>query len=543
MTLIDPLTAPSDLGRIHELTIGDLREPAPVIFERSVHDQIAATVGSIPAESGGMLGGRRNSSTVEHFFRDDAGATTATTYYPDMAAVNRQLREQWNPAGVNLLGFIHSHPRGSASPSMHDRDYSRRIITAIPAMTRMLLPIVQSVGDGTPFALHSWSVDRDGARFDLRPTPYEVRDRGRAPDLGALPEFARVHDAYDLPAMAGSRIVAVGCGGSAQFLIDLARTGVGEFVLIDPDVVEAPNVGTQHVTRHDLGLPKVHALARRIVAVSPTARVLVVQASSDDLDDAAFTRLVASPLPGSTYVLPTATLLCAFTDTFAAQARIARLGLHLRVPVLSATVYREGRGAEITFAASGVTPACIRCAQSSRYRAYVQEGFVNDVTSHGTPLWATARLNSAKAPIALALLHRTSTVTTADHPATQRYGQLLDDVGDRNLVLISLDTDPLGSLGIPVFADAIAASPAMRTLDLTLWRRPTPDRPGGAAPTCPDCGGSGDFDALEGTFLDTRPMPDAWGEQRFPVAESSPVTTVAALRCRWWRRLVQRAGR
>ena len=512
------LTAIDD-ARVVEQSVEQLGQPAPMIFSPSAFEAMRHNIGTEPAETGGMLGGRRYSSVVEHFYLDHQGATTAATYYPDMTAVNSHLKEVWNPTGINLLGFVHSHPAGSISPSQADLAYSQRILTHIPSMGRMLLPIVQSMADAGSFGIRPWVVERNGSGYRSALAPLEVKSQRILKPLSELDEYARVAEAYDLNVMATSRVVAIGCGGSAQFLEDLARTGVGEFVLIDPDVIEAPNVGTQQVSIRDIGVAKVTALARRIIDVSPHARVLTVQASSDDLTDDMFARLINAPFPGSTYHLPSATLLCAFTDGFEAQARVNRLGLHFKVPVLAATVYWQGRGVELTFACADVTPACIRCALSSRYRQYLKEGYQNTVTSHGTPLWVTARLNSMKTPIALALLHQVSRVNDSAHPAALRAARLLDSCGSRNLVMVSLDSDVTASLGLPLFDRMASPDEGLVTNDLTLWRRPTPDDGKSGSSVCPDCGGTGDYDSLQGTFLDTRPMPLSFGDYRFPAPQ------------------------
>ena len=59
------------------------------------------------------------------------------------------------------------------------------------------------------------------------------------------PQFARVQTAYDVPLLAQSRVVVVGTGGARGLVEDLARTGIGEIGLIDPDVSSVENVGTQ----------------------------------------------------------------------------------------------------------------------------------------------------------------------------------------------------------------------------------------------------------------------------------------------------------
>jgi len=118
------------------------------------------------------------------------------------------------------------------------------------------------------------------------------------------------------------------------------------------------------------------------------------------LSDAQVERLATEPWNGAA---PVRTVICGLTDNFQAQARVNRLALKLGLPSLSAQVYREGRGAEVTFTFPGVTPACQRCILSSRYCHFLDHGQGNDVASHGTPIFATTRLNALKGFLLLAL--------------------------------------------------------------------------------------------------------------------------------------------
>jgi len=83
-----------------------------LVLTDQVHDQIARTIGDMPAEQGGMLGGRRRTGTVTHFAFDGSARCSFATYTPDRATLNQLLREEWNPQDVDLLGFAHSHPTG-----------------------------------------------------------------------------------------------------------------------------------------------------------------------------------------------------------------------------------------------------------------------------------------------------------------------------------------------------------------------------------------------------------------------------------------------
>jgi proteasome lid subunit RPN8/RPN11 len=474
---------------------------------REVYDEIAATVGSMKAEQGGALGWLEEDRVVRFFRFDGTARTTGATYSPDDTSLNRMFRKDWNPRGIRLAGFVHSHPRGYARPSAGDLDYAQRILARIPDLPYLVLPIVQTVPDTGTFTLVPFLAVRDGGTVTVRPVGMDILDGdildGR-PQENQLPDeaFDRVGNAYDLVRMARSRIVAVGAGGAASFLEDLGRCGVGEFVLIDPDVVSEANIATQQVYRKDIGRPKVTALAERLRDINPRARVEAVTASLGDLDDEAMRDLCVGPIEGS-QVPPAISLLCGLTDSFHAQARVNALALHLGLPSLCAQVYREGRGAEITFTYPGLTTACHRCILASRYRAYLAEGYHNQVTSHGTPIFATTRLNAAKGFITLALLHHRAGLPPGS--AANRFAGLAARIGNRNLVQIRMDPDLSDVLQIRTFDRVFGGADTGSLLfDETLWRPQEPESGGGDAKPCPDCGGTGDlWDAL-GTFTDTR---------------------------------------
>ena len=305
--------------------------------------------------------------------------------------------------------------------------------------------------------------------------------------------FARVQKAYDLERMAASRIIYVGAGGAASFIEELARAGVGEHILIDPDIVSEENLATQQTYRRDIGRPKVECIAERLQDINPGASVRTYPQLLDDLDDDAFEQLIRTPLSDGRP--PAITLLCGLTDNFYAQARVNRLALQFGLPSLCAQLYFEGRGAEITFTYPGVTPACHRCILSSRYDAFLHEGYTNTVTSDGTPIFATTRLNAIKGFVALALLHYGT-----DHP---RWGGLLTRIGKRNLLQVRMDPD----LALKTFEHVFEGADQSSILfDETVWRSQDQEGIDTGYPPCPDCGGTGDLRDVFGTIEDTRIM-------------------------------------
>jgi len=503
----------------------------------AVINDILNTIGKQRAETGGPLGGKDD--VVSHFHFDRNSRRTAVTYSPNIDEVNRMFKAEWNPGGIRLRGFVHSHPGGMATPSSGDCVYAREILRAIPDLPFLWLPIVSTIPETGRFALTPWLAVMDGSqcvvkRADLEviqsdvahktnpesgrhiiPCPTEVWSAGRdyltieigdkerrgvetafepsamKPDLGA---FERVRSAYDLGLMETSRVVGAGTGGAAEWYESMARAGVGQFVLIDHDTVGMTNLATQQTYRRDIGRSKVECIAERILDINPDAIVEPISRSLDALTDDDLRRLCKGPLKSHS---ATQTVLCGLTDNFFAQARINRLALTIGVPSLCAQVYREGRGAEITFTYPGVTPACHRCILSSRYRHFLNAGGDNEVTSHGTPIFSTSRLNALKGFICLALLHHNSS-----HP---RWGGMLSRVANRNLVQIRMDPDFADTLGIRVFDRVFATADRERLFfDEVVWLPQEPECERTGHQVCPDCGGTGDLRDAIGQIANTR---------------------------------------
>jgi proteasome lid subunit RPN8/RPN11 len=500
----------------------------------AVLKQIRHTIGALPPEHGGVLGGYPKSGVVTEFFFDRSARRTTATYSPDDQFLNRLFKKEWNPRGIRVMGFVHSHP-GLRQPSGGDISYSRRILDSIDDLDRLLIPIVISAAEGGRFEIHPFAVGRNREALDAVPLSmtvlddkgqrvvdweYEMGQRVRElpvpalgpavvevghgaavgrPDVGGAPvpeAFRRVTGAYDLELLKRSRVIYVGTGGAAGFIEDLARAGVGQHVLIDPDVVNETNLGTQQTYRRDLGRRKVEAIAERICDINPDSFILALGRTLDGIDDREFEFLAT----GRTNRWSVSqTLVCGLTDNFDAQARVNRLALQFRLPSLCAQVYKEGRGAEVTFTHPETTPACHRCALSSRYKAHVDGGYNNDVTSDGTPIFATTRLNALKGFIAMALLHHGTS-----HP---RWGGLLNRIGNRNLVQVRMDPDLATTIGLGLFDRVLGGVNGERVLfDETLWLPQQPDGSATGYPTCPDCGGTGNLKESAGTFHDTRAM-------------------------------------
>lgn len=469
----------------------------------AVHRQIMGAIGTKAPENGMPLGGDPADGIVRHVVFDDGAERSGSTYSPDHVRLNALLTDWWRPSGIRLLGFVHSHPGQFARPSGGDLHYAEAILKANPHLERLLMPIVTVTREPM---IHPFVVCRTAAGVTAVPATLEVLDEVLVPAGEKSPNvptvklpvlsprrireetFQRVVGAYDLGHLRHCRVVVVGVGGAAGFAEDLVRAGVYDFVLVDPDTVSASNLATQQVYRRDLGRPKVEAIADRLRDINPAVEVNALQADFTSFTEAEIEGLLGLDVARP----PIRTLLCGCTDDFFAQARVNRVGLQHGVPTLCAQVYAEGRGVELTFTYPGVTPACHRCVLRPRYDAYLKERYSNTVTSDGTPISSTARLNATKFVLAMSILHHGT--------SHARWGRMLERIGNRNLVQLRLDPD----LELPVFERVLAGDRERVFCDEAVWLPQQPEGPAVGRPACPDCGGTGDLRSAIGSLPDTR---------------------------------------
>jgi hypothetical protein len=94
-----------------------------------------------------MLGSGDGGKTIDHFYWDRRADTSRATYSPSVELINKKILPEWNEKGVRLVGFVHSHPKGSISPSGGDAVYAKNLLSALEE-ERFYLPIVQSGRDG-----------------------------------------------------------------------------------------------------------------------------------------------------------------------------------------------------------------------------------------------------------------------------------------------------------------------------------------------------------------------------------------------------------
>jgi proteasome lid subunit RPN8/RPN11 len=114
----------------------------PIRMSRRVHCRIMCSIGARPAETGGILLGPIGGNDITDFYFDAAACCTGSTYTPDHLTLRRMMKEVWMPSGIDMHGFVHSHPRSLARLSEGDMIYIRRLLDKNPDMSVFAAPIV-----------------------------------------------------------------------------------------------------------------------------------------------------------------------------------------------------------------------------------------------------------------------------------------------------------------------------------------------------------------------------------------------------------------
>ncbi|ELZ39673.1 ThiF family protein, putative [Halorubrum californiense DSM 19288] len=232
------------------------------------------------------------------------------------------------------------------------------------------------VGDGRDAPEPSADVDAEGPTVRIAPAP-EGSERSRetvdvdgttwrvdidetdGPSSGGNDSVAVVHgerDArkridglIDTDALADAHVTIVGLGTvGSTVAVELAKSGVGNFTLIDPDRLEIHNVVRHECGVDDLGRSKPRAVADRIRETNPlasiaTAAVDVTERPGELAEHVADTDLVA---------------VC--TDTEASKLVVNRECLAADVPAVYGGVYAGATGGDVIRVVPGETP-CYDC--------------------------------------------------------------------------------------------------------------------------------------------------------------------------------------
>ena len=165
----------SSIKQVHSSSDGILKSQLKednlrIVFSRDAFAEIESSVGSLKPETGGILLGFRTDYVVRRFIFDKKGSFSPSGYDPNVDYLNPFLKREWHENRYELIGFVHSHPRGVCRLSgdwgngYGDLGYLKRIFESINGLDKFLVPIVFSEFDGNPFQLIPFIAWKDSVK-------------------------------------------------------------------------------------------------------------------------------------------------------------------------------------------------------------------------------------------------------------------------------------------------------------------------------------------------------------------------------------------
>ena len=200
-------------------------------------------------------------------------------------------------------------------------------------------------------------VQRDGDQliFELNGTRCQGTPYSLEQDL-----FSRNTGLLETTRMRQAGAIVCGCGSVGSLAaLELARSGVGRFLLIDPELLAIENLCRHQCGLADVGRRKVEAVAERIHQINPRAEVEVQSLPIERLDPARIAAFVEGANPQQERG---ETLMLACADSRRADRQAARLAALLQLPFLSIGLWERAFAGEIFFSHPGEPMPCYGCA-------------------------------------------------------------------------------------------------------------------------------------------------------------------------------------
>jgi len=285
-------------------------------------------------------------------------------------------------------------------------------------------------------------------------------------------DYSRITNSIDINILGSSHMVVVGAGGSYSLIQALTRMGIGKLTVLDFDIVESKNIVRQGYNQADIGEHKVVALEASVKAINPLIDFTGITKNFLDMNDEELDAIFKD-----------ADMYLFLTDSFPAQAFGNILALRYQKPAIWSGWYQNSYTAELFFQVPQYTPACFRCATSSRYLMNLNKEF--KASSNGNTIFHSQLLDSLIGMMTMGILHRNTHHKDLD--AALLFESFLED-GICYYNFFQFKAHPLG--GNQLFDTAFGGLEKNTPLFNSYWQKVTPELiKTGYAYDCPDCKG------------------------------------------------------
>jgi molybdopterin/thiamine biosynthesis adenylyltransferase len=159
-------------------------------------------------------------------------------------------------------------------------------------------------------------------------------------------------DSECLDSLQNSTVTIFGCGtGGSYIALELARSGVSQFNLVDPDRMEIANLSRHEGGFKDLGRPKVSLVKERIIDIQQNAKVSCFFSDLFDCDtDNTLNTLFHE-----------SDLIIAATDKISIQLMINELAVNFKTPTIFGGCYENAIGGEVFAYVPEWNTPCLCC--------------------------------------------------------------------------------------------------------------------------------------------------------------------------------------
>ncbi len=162
--------------------------------------------------------------------------------------------------------------------------------------------------------------------------------------------FSRNTGILESSRLLGCCAIISGCGSvGSQLALDLARSGVGRFVLVDNDVLAYHNICRHQCGITDVGRWKVEALRDRILEIHPQARILTLNSTLQMVPPAVFQEWCDDR-----------SIIVGCADNREGDVYANQISCIARIPFLSIGLWERAFAGELFWSLPGSTP-CYYC--------------------------------------------------------------------------------------------------------------------------------------------------------------------------------------
>jgi molybdopterin/thiamine biosynthesis adenylyltransferase len=165
--------------------------------------------------------------------------------------------------------------------------------------------------------------------------------------------FSRNKGILESDVMTQKRVIVLGCGSVGSLVaLELARTGVKHFILVDTDIMEYHNICRHQCGIEDVGDYKVYALKRKVLNINPSAEVTTFEG-------------IVQNLPKDTldsFCVAENTIFIGCADNRIADVYTNKISIYYKAAFISIGFWERAFAGEIFYHIYGKKMPCYECA-------------------------------------------------------------------------------------------------------------------------------------------------------------------------------------